>query len=48
MNDSFRVGLIVPSSNGAMETEIPAMLQARPALYEESFTFHSSRMRMQR
>lgn len=30
-----------------METEIPAMLRARPEHYEESFTFHSSRMRMQ-
>jgi maleate isomerase len=30
-----------------METEVPTMLQARPDHYEESFTFHSSRMRMQ-
>ena len=47
MSDSFRVGLIVPSSNVTMETEIPAMLQGRPDYYNESFTFHSSRMRMQ-
>ncbi|RJT07913.1 Asp/Glu racemase [Halococcus sp. IIIV-5B] len=30
-----------------METEIPAMLRGRPAIYDESYTFHSSRMRMQ-
>jgi Maleate cis-trans isomerase len=30
-----------------METEVPAMLGARPDHFEESFTFHSSRMRMQ-
>lgn len=47
MVDSHRIGLIVPSSNVTMETEIPAMLRARPAHFEESFTFHSSRMRMQ-
>lgn len=47
MTDSFRVGLIVPSSNVTMETEIPAMLDTRPDLYGETFTFHSSRMRMQ-
>lgn len=47
MADSFRVGMIVPSSNVTMETEIPAMLNARPDHYQESFTFHSSRMRMQ-
>ena len=43
---SYRVGLIVPSSNTTMETEIPAMLRAREALLLERFTFHSSRMRM--
>ncbi len=37
-----RVGLIVPSSNTTMETEIPAMLRAQGGRY----TFHSSRMRM--
>ena len=42
----FRVGLIVPSSNVTMETEIPAMLRAREAIEPERFTFHSSRMRM--
>lgn len=47
MADSFRIGLIVPSSNVTMETEIPAMLNGRPYYYGEEFTFHSSRMRMQ-
>ncbi|MGY4099027.1 maleate cis-trans isomerase family protein [Nocardia sp. R16R-3T] len=41
-----RVGLIVPSSNITMETEIPAMLRARERIEPERFTFHSSRMRM--
>jgi maleate isomerase len=31
-----------------METEVPAMLRAREQHYAERFTFHSSRMRMQR
>lgn len=43
---TYRVGLIVPSSNVTMETEIPAMLRAREAVEPERFTFHSSRMRM--
>ena len=47
MTDAFRVGLIVPSSNVTMETEIPAMLRSRNELYGDAFTFHSSRMRMQ-
>ncbi|WP_308014687.1 maleate cis-trans isomerase family protein [Nocardia coffeae] len=43
-----RVGMIVPSSNTTMETEIPAMLRARAEVRpDEQFTFHSSRMRMQ-
>ncbi|MGH2603694.1 MAG: Asp/Glu racemase, partial [Dehalococcoidia bacterium] len=29
MSDSYRIGLIVPSSNTTMETEIPAMLRRR-------------------
>ena len=40
------MGLIFPSSNTTMETEIPAMLRAREAVEPERFTFHSSRMRM--
>jgi maleate isomerase len=44
---SYRIGQIVPSSNTTMETEIPAMLNARHVLFpEERFTFHSARMRM--
>lgn len=46
MSRKLRVGLIVPSSNVTMETEIPAMLRAREAVRPERFTFHSSRMRM--
>lgn len=46
MSRSYRVGLIVPSSNTTMETEIPAMLRAREQMLPERFTFHSSRMRM--
>ncbi|WP_420411173.1 maleate cis-trans isomerase family protein [Roseibium sp.] len=41
-----RVGLIVPSSNVTMETEIPALLKARESILPDRFTFHSSRMRM--
>ncbi|TDB83795.1 Asp/Glu racemase [Actinomadura sp. KC216] len=43
----YRLGLIVPSSNTTMETEIPAMLARRRSLVpDEEFTVHSSRMRM--
>lgn len=41
-----RIGMIVPSSNVTMETEIPALLKAREAILPDRFTFHSSRMRM--
>jgi maleate isomerase len=37
------VGLVVPSSNVTVETELPAILRRHP---EASFSFHSSRMRM--
>lgn len=47
-NRMFRIGQIVPSSNTTMETEIPAILRAREALFAERFTFHSSRMRMKK
>ncbi|MFN0071637.1 MAG: Asp/Glu racemase [Chloroflexota bacterium] len=46
MTDVVRVGLIVPSSNTTMETEIPAMLNRRGQVTGEQYTFHSSRMRM--
>lgn len=48
MSRSYRIGQIVPSSNTTMETEIPAMLRAREPHFPERFTFHSSRMRMQK
>ena len=48
MQKSYRIGQIVPSSNTTMETEIPAMLTARQQIRPESFTFHSSRMRMKK
>lgn len=47
-SSTYRIGQIVPSSNITMETEIPAMLRAREAIYPERFTFHSARMRMQK
>jgi maleate isomerase len=43
---NYRIGLIVPSSNTTMETEIPLMLKARESVLPEQFSFHSSRMRM--
>src|SRR5712664_3566070 len=46
MKTPYRIGQIVPSSNITMETEIPAMLQARQLIRPERFTFHSSRMHM--
>ena len=46
MSRSYRVGLIVPSSNTTMETEIPAILRGREFVLPQRFTFHSSRMRM--
>ena len=45
-NMNRRIGLIVPSSNVTMETEIPALLHAREGILPDRFTFHSSRMRM--
>ena len=41
---THRVGLIVPSSNTTMETELPELFRRRP----EAFTFHSARARMAR
>ena len=48
MKTAYRIGQIVPSSNTTMETEIPALLRARESVLPERFTFHSSRMRMQK
>jgi maleate isomerase len=39
---THRVGLIVPSSNTTMETELPELFRRRP----ERFTWHSARARM--
>lgn len=40
-----RIGMIVPSSNTTMETEVPALMQAlAPA--DLAFSFHSARVRM--
>ncbi|WP_435198286.1 maleate cis-trans isomerase family protein [Janibacter sp. GS2] len=46
---THHVGLIVPSSNLTMETELPEVLGGRRALHpQDRFVFHSSRMRMKR
>ena len=43
-----RIGLLVPSSNTTMETEVPALLRARERLLpEDTFAFHSARLRME-
>jgi maleate isomerase len=47
MNGTLRVGLIVPSSNVTMETEIPALLR-RGLPVSRAFSCHSSRMVMRR
>jgi maleate isomerase len=43
---SHRVGMLVPSSNTTMETEVPEVLRRVAAVTGDRFTFHSSRMRM--
>lgn len=49
MQTHRRIGMIVPSSNTTMETELPAILRAREEQRpEERFTFHASRMRMRK
>ncbi|MGH3282955.1 MAG: Asp/Glu racemase, partial [Trebonia sp.] len=40
---THRIGLVVPSSNVTVETELPALLSRHPGA---DFSFHSSRMRM--
>jgi maleate isomerase len=48
MNAMHRIGLIVPSSNTTMETEVPSLLRDRERERpQENFTFHSARLRMQ-
>jgi maleate isomerase len=44
----YRIGLIVPSSNTTMETEIPRLLASHPVASVAGFTFHGARMRMTR
>lgn len=44
---THHIGMIVPSSNLTMETELPDVLRGRQAEHpEDQFVFHSSRMRM--
>src|SRR5258708_3255080 len=43
MKAPHRVGLIVPSSNVTMETELPALLGRHSVAAERGVTFHSSR-----
>jgi len=47
MRSGFRIGLIVPSSNTTMETELPELFRRREQQLPERFTFHSNRMAMQ-
>jgi maleate isomerase len=43
-----RIGLIVPSSNTTMETEVPSLLREREReRSRDRFTFHGARLRMQ-
>jgi maleate isomerase len=44
---THHIGMIVPSSNLTMETELPRMLRDREAVEpDDRFVFHCSRMRM--
>lgn len=42
-----RIGMIVPSSNTTMETEVPELLRRQQAAGGHSFSFHSARLRLQ-
>ncbi len=46
MSQSLRVGMIVPSSNTTMETEVPQMIARSQQAAGTRFTFHSSRSRL--
>ena len=47
MGAMHRIGLLVPSSNTTMETEVPALLRARERERpKDTFTVHSARLRM--
>jgi maleate isomerase len=48
LNAMHHIGLIVPSSNTTMETELPALLREREREQpQDKFTFHAARLRMQ-
>jgi maleate isomerase len=48
MSAMHRIGLIVPSSNTTMETEVPALLRKRERGWPgDRFAIHSARVRMQ-
>lgn len=40
---THRIGLVVPSSNTTMETEVPRLLREHTRRHGEDFTFHASR-----
>jgi maleate isomerase len=44
--DSSRIGLIVPSSNTTMETELPELFRRQSEATGHRYTFHSARARM--
>ena len=46
MADSYRVGLIVPSSNTTMETELPELFRRQSEATGHRYTFHSARAGM--
>lgn len=41
-----RIGMIVPSSNTTMETEVPELLRRQSLKTGDRFTFHSARLRL--
>src|SRR3954464_15341438 len=43
---SSRIGLIVPSSNTTMETELPELFRRQSAATGHAYTFHSARASM--
>jgi len=42
----WRIGMIVPSSNTTLETEIPALLQRQSVADGSRYSFHSTRLRL--
>ncbi len=43
---NYRIGMIVPSSNTTMETEIPELLRRQRMRSGTGFTFHAARLRL--